>query len=221
MLFGAHESVAGGLAKAFGRATGDHCRALQIFTKNSNSWREPALSDKDIDGFRRAHAEAGAPPVLAHTSYLINLASLKDETLTRSKGALVAELDRSTSLGIAFCVLHPGAHLGAGDDTGLAQIVASLDEVHARTPGATALTLLENTAGQGTCVGHRFEHLAELLSRVKQPERMGVCLDTQHAFAAGYDATTPEGYGRVFEEFDRVVGLKWLRAFHLNDSKKP
>jgi deoxyribonuclease-4 len=221
MLIGAHESVAGGLASAFARGKVDGCAALQIFTKNSNMWREPALDASAIASFRAAHAASGAIPVMAHTSYLINLATDKRDVLEASRDALVAEVNRSSALGVAFCVLHPGAHLGAGEDVGVARTVESLDEVHARTPDATARILIENTAGQGTCVGHRFEHLEEIFARVKDPARIGICLDTQHTFAAGYDLSTPRGYERTLEELDRAVGLARVEAIHLNDSKKP
>ncbi len=221
MLLGAHESVAGGLAKAFERATIDGCAALQIFTKNSNQWRDPEVTDDQIAFFRAAHAASGGIPVMAHTSYLINLATDKADILAKSRDALVAEVNRCSGLGVAYAVLHPGAHLGAGEDIGVARTVESLDEVHERTTGASARILIENTAGQGTCVGHRIDHLAEIFARVKHPERLGVCIDTQHTFAAGYDISTPDGYAKTFEDLDRAVGIARICAFHLNDSKKP
>lgn len=221
MLFGAHESVAGGLHLAFERAKRDGCNAIQVFTKNSNMWREPTLTDAQIAEFRAAHAASGALPVMAHTSYLINLAADDPDILTRSKDALVAEIQRSSALGIPHVVLHPGAHLGLGEDPGIRRVCQSLDEVHERTPGASARILLENTAGQGTCVGHRFEHLGQILEGTREAPRLGVCFDTQHAFAAGYDISTRDGYAACWEDFDRNVGVPRLAAFHLNDSKKP
>jgi len=224
MITGAHESVAGGLHLALGRAKIDSCAALQIFTKNSNQWREPELDDAKVTAFRTAHAEAGAFPVLAHTSYLINLGTEDDELLKRSKDALVAEVVRSSALGIAFVVLHPGAHNGAGETVGIARVAESLVEVLARTEGKTARILIENTAGQGTSLGCRFEHIAGIFDGVggdKVDARMGVCFDTQHAFASGYDLSTDPGYDETFKRFDSLVGLGRLRAFHLNDSKKP
>ena len=228
MLLGAHESVAGGLAAAFGRAKIDGCAAVQIFTKNSNQWRDPEITGDQIAIFRAAHAavaggagRAGAMPVMAHTSYLINLATDKADILAKSRDSLVAEVERCSALGVAHVVLHPGAHLGAGEDVGVARTVESLDEVHARTKGASARILIENTAGQGTCVGHRIDHLAEIFARVKHPERLGLCIDTQHTFAAGYDLSTPDGYAKTFEDLDKAVGLAKVEAFHLNDSKKP
>ncbi len=220
MLYGAHQSVAGGLHLAFERATRDACRAMQIFTKNSSMWREPTLTDEAVQLFRDAHARFGGP-VMAHTSYLINLATDKPDILKKSVDALVAEVERSSALGVPFVVLHPGAHLGFGEDAGITRVAESLDEVHDRTKGASAMVLLENTAGQGTCVGHLFDHLSAIVERTKEKNRLGVCFDTQHAYAAGYDISTKEGYDKLWEDFDRAVGVGMLRAFHLNDSKKP
>ncbi len=221
MIVGAHESVEGGLHKAFERALRDGAKATQIFTKSSGMWREPALTEEQIQAFREAHAAAGAMPVMAHTSYLINLATDDSALLRQSKDALVAEVERSSALGIPYVVLHPGAHLGFGEDPGIVRVCKSLDEVHERTRGASAQILLENTAGQGTCVGHRFEHLGQIVEGTRERDRLGVCFDTQHAFAAGYDLGTLHGYGACWEDFARNVGIERLRAFHLNDSKKP
>ncbi|HEY2517743.1 MAG TPA: deoxyribonuclease IV [Polyangiaceae bacterium] len=221
MLFGAHESVAGGVATSFGRARTDGCRALQIFTKNSNQWKEPALTPEGIASFRSARAEYGAIPVLSHASYLINAASDDGELFQKSIDALVAEVERSSALGVDYVVFHPGAHLGKGEGVGLAHVCEALEAVHARTPNATARILLENTAGQGTCVGHRFEHLQAIFEGVRTAERLGVCFDTQHAFAAGYDLSTDAGYDATWSALASSVGLSRVKAFHLNDSKKP
>lgn len=232
MIFGAHESVAGGLDNALTRARADACRAVQIFTKNSNTWREPVLTAEQIAKFRRvrdadgaadgsAEGRAGAAmPVLAHTSYLINLATDKPDVLARSKDALVAELRRSNDLGVDFVVLHPGAHLGAGVEAGVRRIGEALDEVLERVGAVDTRLLLENTAGQGSCVGCSFDELAAIFEATRGRARLGVCFDTQHAYAAGYDLTTDEGYEATFTAFDRALGLDKLRAFHLNDSKK-
>jgi deoxyribonuclease-4 len=220
MLCGAHEAVRDGLHLAFERAKKDGGEAVQIFTKSSGMWREPALTEDEIRLFRKARAAFGGP-VMAHTSYLINLATDKPDILEKSVQALVAEVERSSALGIDFVILHPGAHLGYGEDAALTRVAEGLDEVHERTKGRGARILLENTAGQGTCVGHSFEHLGAILARVAQPERLGVCFDTQHAYAAGYDLATVEGYTRTWDDFARHVGIGALRAFHLNDSKKP
>jgi deoxyribonuclease-4 len=221
MLLGAHESIAGGLSRALARAEADGCQALQIFTKNSGAWKEPELADDAVAEFRRAHRALGKPPVMAHTSYLINLATDDPALLARSKDALAAEVARCSALGIAFVVLHPGAHLGAGVDRALSRVAESLDDVIERAPKASARILIENTAGQGTCVGCRFDEIGAIFERTKHRAKMGVCFDTQHAFAAGYDLRSDEGYSSAFADFDRHVGLSRLRAFHLNDSKKP
>jgi deoxyribonuclease-4 len=220
MLFGAHESVKGGLHLALERARLDGCRALQIFTKNSNMWKEPALAKEQVELFRTARA-AFSGAVMAHTSYLINLAASDPQILAKSVDALEAEVLRSSALGVDFVVLHPGAHLGLGEDEAILRVCEALDIVHARTEGASARILLENTAGQGTCIGHRFEHLGAILRGTRRHDRMGVCFDTQHAYAAGYDATSADGYAKVWADLDAKVGLSHLRAFHLNDSMKP
>jgi deoxyribonuclease-4 len=222
MLFGAHESVAGGVSSVFGRAKIDGCHAVQVFTKNSNQWKEPEISAEGVAAFKEGRAAyPEAITILSHASYLINLATDDGVILGKSVDALVAEVERSSALGIDYVVLHPGAHLGAGEEVGLARVCEAIDAVHARTPNATARVLLENTAGQGTCVGHRFEHLQAIVEGAKTSARLGVCFDTQHAFAAGYDLSTEEGYDKTWGSFDACVGLARLRAFHLNDSKKP
>jgi deoxyribonuclease-4 len=220
MILGAHESVAGGLFKCFERAQADDAKAIQIFSKNGNQWREPIFTDEAIETFRAARAAFGGP-VMAHTSYLINIATDKPDILQRSVDALVSEVLRCSLLGVEFAVLHPGAHLGAGEDAGVLRVADVLDEVHERTPKATTQILLENTAGQGSCIGHKFEHLGAIFEQTKYKDRLGVCFDTQHAYAAGYDLSTAAGYASTFERFDRCVGLGRLHAFHLNDSKKP
>ncbi len=220
MIFGAHESVKGGLHLAFERAKKDGCQAVQIFAKNSGMWKEPDLTDQDIALFHAALKDFGGASMI-HTSYLINLAADNVEVLARSKDALAAEVRRASLLGVPFVVLHPGAHLGFGEDAGLLRICDSLGEVHDRTKGCSAKILLENTAGQGSCVGHRFEHLGQILEGTRDKDRLGVCFDTQHAFAAGYDLSTRDGYAKCWEDFERNVGVAALRAFHLNDSKKP
>lgn len=220
MLLGAHESVAGGLEKALMRGAADGCETIQIFTKNASTWKEPALTPEQIKTFRTAHAKGGCIPLMAHTSYLINLATADEAALAKSTDALVNEVLRASALGVAYVVLHPGAHVGAGTAIGISRVAAALDDAHARTPGASARILIENTAGQGTCIGHRFEEIAGIFAETKTHDRLGVCFDTQHAYAAGYDLATDEGYDATFAAFDRQVGLAHLHAFHLNDSKK-
>ncbi len=219
-LFGAHFSIAGGLFKAVDTAVRFECPTLQLFTKNASQWAAKPLTEDDISTFRAAVKEAKVKFVTAHDSYLINLASPADELFQKSIAAFVDELERAEALGIRYLVTHPGAHVGSGEDVGLARIVAGLAEAMKRTAGFKVQVLLENVAGQGTTLGHRFEHLAFLLENVTEPKRFGVCFDTCHAFAAGYDLSTEAGYAATFAEFDRVVGLKQLRTFHVNDSVK-
>ncbi|HEY0782622.1 MAG TPA: deoxyribonuclease IV, partial [Thermoanaerobaculia bacterium] len=178
---GAHVSVAGGLAKAIERATELDCGAIQIFVKNATQWRAKELADADAAAFRAAHAASAVGPVLAHASYLINLATGDEALLARSQEALADELGRAARLGLTGLVVHPGAHLGAGDETGIARVAAALDAVLVTVPEGSPRVLLENTAGQGSCLGHRLEHLAAIRERVKAPRRVGFCLDTCHA----------------------------------------
>ncbi len=218
---GAHVSVAGGLHKAFERARSLEAESLQIFVKNPNGWRGKALDEDATRAFQQAREASGSLPVVAHAGYLINLCAQNPETLRKSREALSDELLRCTALGIDALVVHPGAHLGAGKEAGLTLIARSLDEVFAAHPDVTAALLLENTAGQGTALGYRFTQLKAIMDGVDEPERLGVCLDTCHAFAAGYDLTTAEGYEAALEEFDAAVGFERLRCWHLNDSRHP
>jgi deoxyribonuclease-4 len=219
MRLGAHESIAGGLYKAFDRARSVGCDALQIFVKSNRSWAVKPLTDEDIARFKDKAEETGIQPVVAHTSYLLNLAS-PDETLwKRSRDTLIIELERCEALGVGWLVLHPGSHVGTGEEAGLQRVAQGLGEVHAATPGFRARILLETTAGQGTNLGYRFEQLAWVLEHTPQGERLGICLDTCHVFAAGYELRTSEGYAATMEAFDRIVGLERLLALHLNDSK--
>jgi deoxyribonuclease-4 len=189
-------------------------------TKNNNQWRARPLSDDDVRAFRQALAERKIAHPIAHDSYLINLAS-PDETLwRRSIAAFVEELQRAERLGIAHVVTHPGAFTSTSEEAGLARVVAALDEVHAQTPGLHVTCLLENTAGQGTCLGWRFEHLAAILDGVRHPQRLGVCIDTCHAFAAGYPLAAAQEYRATMRALDQSVGLARVKAFHLNDSKR-
>ncbi|HEY8503289.1 MAG TPA: deoxyribonuclease IV [Gemmataceae bacterium] len=219
--FGAHMSTAGGLHRALERAAGFGCEAVQLFTKNSNQWKGKPLTDPEVEQFRRVLAESGLARPAAHDSYLINLASPDEATYRKSIDAFEEELRRAERLGLSYLVTHPGAHLGSGEEEGLRRVAAAIDEVHARCPGFGVRILLENTAGQGTCLGHRFEHLADVLGRVADPARLGVCFDTCHAVAAGYPLAPRRAYEALWEEFDRRVGLGRVELFHLNDSKKP
>jgi deoxyribonuclease-4 len=221
MLFGAHESVAGGVHAVFGRAQADACRAIQVFTKNSNQWKDPVLAPDVVKAFRDGRASYGAAPMLSHASYLINLATDDAELLARSVGSLAAEVERSSTLGIDYVVLHPGAHLGAGEGVGVERVAEALDAVHDRVKGASARILLENTAGQGTCIGHRFEHLRAIFDRAACEGQLGLCIDTQHSFAAGYDLASDDGYENTWRELEALSLLHRVCAFHINDSKKP
>lgn len=219
MPLGAHMSISGGVANSLIRGKAIGCETIQIFTKNSNQWRAKPLTPKDIEEFQSKRQETGIDPVLAHTSYLINLASPDDDLWEKSLKAFQEELERCVALGIPYLVFHPGAHSGAGEDVGLNRVAQALNEAFKRVKNTSVMVLIETTAGQGTGVGHRFEHIAKLIEESFCPERLGVCFDTCHAFAAGYDIRTPEALERTLEEFDRTIGIELLKAIHLNDSK--
>jgi deoxyribonuclease-4 len=218
---GAHQSIAGGTPRAVERGLEAGCRVLQIFVKNSNRWVGRPIDRPEARAFRSAARGAGLARVVAHMSYLINLASPVAELSRRSIEALVEEIERCQRLGIPDLVLHPGAHCGGGESAGVGRIAASLDEVFDRTAGARVRILLETAAGQGSCVGHRFEHLRDILGAVRTPRRVAVCFDTCHVHAAGYDIVSARGYAETIADFDRTVGLSRLAAIHVNDSKKP
>jgi deoxyribonuclease-4 len=218
MKLGAHESVAGGMHTAIERGRQDGCDAIQIFARPSAQWRARPLEREEVSAFRSEHAAVGWP-LLSHTSYLINLGSEDPLVLERSRAALEEEMTRAEELGLHHVVLHPGAHLGLGDAEGLDRVSGNLSELLRRTRGFGVQLLIELTAGQGSCLGCRFEHLERLITDTRGGERLGICFDTCHAHAAGYDFTSEEGYDRVFAELDGRVGLAAVKAFHLNDSK--
>jgi deoxyribonuclease-4 len=220
-LFGAHMSITGGCHQALLAAEREGCDTVQLFTKSPNQWNASELTSEDVSTFRRELRRTRLSFPMAHDSYLINLASPDEGLFRRSVEAFILELQRSERLGLRYLVTHPGASLDAGEEFGLQRVATALDEVHGRCPGFRVKILLETTAGQGTTLGHRFEHLARILSLVKDPDRLGVCLDTCHAFAAGYTLSPEKEYRATFREFDRRIGLKRLRAFHVNDSLKP
>jgi deoxyribonuclease-4 len=220
-LFGAHLSVAGGLYHAANAAAALGCGTVQIFTKNANQWAGKPLTEGEVREFRRAVKRARLKHPTAHDSYLINLAAPDDVLYRKSIAAFADEVERAETLGLAYLVTHPGAHTGSGEEAGLARVAAALDEVHARSPGYKVKVLLETTAGSGTTLGGRFEHLAAILDRVKDPDRLAVCLDTCHVFAAGYPLGTDSEYAATFQQFDDVIGLSKLKLFHINDSLKP
>lgn len=220
-ILGAHMSIAGGYYKAVEAAQRADCDCVQLFTKNNNQWRAKEITDAEAERFQTALAENGITHPIAHDSYLINLASPDDTLWAKSVEAFRVELLRAEKLGIPYVVMHPGAFTTSSEEAGIARIVKALDQVHRRTEGIRASTLLENTAGQGSNLGWRFEHLAAILAGVRESERLGVCIDTCHAFAAGYPLGTPREYRSTMDEFDRTVGLERVKAFHLNDSKRP
>lgn len=217
---GAHMSIAGGLAKAIDRGIAAGCGVIQVFTQNANQWRGKAVSDSDAALFREKREEAGLSDIVSHDIYLINLAAAPGEVRDKSLAGFLEEMERCARLGIDKIVMHPGSHLGEGEDTGIKRIVEAFDTLLEKGRDFTGKILLENTAGQGTNIGFRFEHLREIRNRSAFPDRFGFCFDTCHAFAAGYDFTTDEGYRAVFGEFERLLGLENLLAFHFNDSKK-
>ena len=218
---GAHMSIAGGYHKAVRAAHAAGCDCVQLFTKNNNQWRAKPLTDKDCDAFKAALEELGVAHPIAHDSYLINLGSPDDALWKKSIDALVVEVQRCDALGIPYLVAHPGAFTTSSEEAGLARIAAGLDEVHGQTRESPTQVLLENTAGQGSNLGWRFEHLAEILGQVADPDRLGVCIDTCHAFVAGYAMGTKKDFLATFRELDKTVGCGLVRAFHVNDSLKP
>jgi deoxyribonuclease-4 len=220
-LFGAHLSIAGGHQKALLAAIEHGCSTVQIFTKAPNQWAAARFSDEQARTFRETLQRTGLRQVMAHDSYLVNLATPDEALYRRSIDAFVTEMGRAEALGLSYLVMHPGAHMDSGEEAGLRRVVKALDEALARCNGYCLRVLLETTAGQGSTLGYRFEHLAAILGSVSQPERLGICLDTCHVFAAGYPLAPEEQYQATLAEFDRIVGLKWLAAFHVNDSLKP
>ncbi|MBI5395800.1 MAG: deoxyribonuclease IV [Verrucomicrobia bacterium] len=213
-------SIAGGVDKAIERGRRTGCDAIQIFTRGNMQWHSRALRAEEIAAFKRLRAETGIGPVFAHDCYLINLGATNPVTLRRSIEGMVDELQRADALELPFVVAHPGAHMGAGENAGLRRIADSLKEVFRQTRGSSVKVALETTAGQGTNLGYRFEHLAELISRAG-PERLAVCVDTCHLLAAGYDSRTPKAFAKVAADFGRIIGWRFLVAVHLNDSKTP
>lgn len=216
---GAHQSIAGGTPNAVARATATGCRVLQIFVKNSNMWRGKAISPEEARQFQEASRAAGLSAVIAHSSYLINAASDKEDLRQKSIGGLVDELSRCDLLGIPALVLHPGSRGEASVAEGVRRVAVTLDEALKQKETA-AMILLETAAGQGAAVGRTFEELRDIVSATRHPRRLGICLDTCHVFAAGYELRTPEGYAETVSRFDTTIGLKNLHAIHVNDSKK-
>ena len=218
--FGAHVSVAGGLHNAFQRGIEATCDTIQIFTRNNKSWHTKPLREEDISQFKQAWEETEIGPVVSHDSYLINLAAPDPAVLERSRHAFLDELQRAEALGIPYVVTHPGSHLGTGIEPGIATIIESIDWVHQQAEKFSTMILLENTAGQGTNIGFDFAHLKEIIDQTKEKQRLGICLDTCHTFAAGYDLVSDEGYQKTIAGLDELIGLDKLKVIHMNDSKK-
>lgn len=219
-MLGSHLSIAGGLPLAVDRAVVNACEALQIFSKSSNQWRARELPADEVRSFRAKVEHASLGPVIAHASYLINLAAPDPVLRKRSIDAFGEELDRAEALGLAGVVIHPGAYTTGTEARGLRLVAGAVSRLlRARRQGRT-LVILEHTAGQGTSLGWRFEHLARMLEHLDGHPRVAICLDTCHLWAAGYDLATEDGYRETFESFDALVGLDRLRVFHVNDSKK-
>ena len=218
---GAHLSISGGLPRAVDRAEASGCEALQIFTKSAGQWRAREIPPEEIALFKRRVRETGIRPVVAHNSYLINLAAADPALREKSIESLREELDRAEMLGLDGLVMHPGSYTSGTEAAGLRLIAEGLARIFEERPEAKARILLEHTAGQGTNLGHRFEHLAEIIERLGRSRRVAVCLDTCHLIAAGYDICSDAGYDETFRQFGKIVGFSRLKAFHFNDSKKP
>ena len=220
LLIGAHMSISGGVFNAFQNGEEVGCATIQIFTKNSNQWKAKELTSEDARKFQERQKETGISPVVGHNAYLINLASPKKDVYDLSMEAMLVELQRAEFLGLPYMVMHPGAHLESGEREGIRKIARSIDKLHQKTRGFNVKICLETTAGQGSALGYRFEQLAEIIDLVKESERLGVCYDTCHSFAAGYDIRTRKAYQQTFRLFDQHVGLQKLKVIHLNDSLK-
>ncbi|SHI96719.1 Endonuclease IV [Malonomonas rubra DSM 5091] len=219
LLIGAHVSIAGGIEKAFARGEAVGCTAIQVFTRNASRWQAKPLTEKSIVAFHDARQESNIGYVAAHDSYLINLASPDPELRNKSIAAFIDEMERCSQLGIEDLVMHPGAHVGAGPESGMNTLIESFHRIFSQAPDDVRV-LVENTAGQGTCLGARFEELAEILDRLPS-HKLAICFDTCHAFTAGYDLTSAEVYAETMDRFDRLIGCDKIALFHANDSKKP
>jgi deoxyribonuclease-4 len=219
---GAHVSIAGHISNAVANASEIGCEVFQIFTKNQNQWKEKIYTIEDISHFRNAldSSDIHENIICAHNSYLINLCAKNKWILRRSREAFVNEIFRCQSLGVKYLIFHPGAHLGQGENAGLNMIADSLSQVLELTNGSTVVLLMETTAGQGTALGWKFNHLALIIDKLQLKNRIGICLDTCHMFAAGYNIRDERYYKETFDQFEKIIGLDYLKAFHLNDSKK-
>jgi len=218
LRLGSHVSAAGGVSKALARAQEIRCDTIQIFTKNQNRWQQKPTPEKEINRWHELLAASGIAPVISHASYLINLASPKEELWEKSVAAYADELLRADQLDILGVVLHPGSHVGSGEEVGIQRVIDGLNRVLEMTAGLKPLILLETTAGQGTNLGAAFWHLRRMIDGVTAPERVAVCVDTCHIFAAGYELRTAEGYAATMDDFDQTLGIDLIKAIHMNDS---
>src|SRR5215510_8222388 len=219
-LLGAHMSIAGGVDKALLQGKEVGCDTVQLFTKSSRQWASKPLNKEEIANFHAAKKTTGFSLVVAHDSYLYNFAAPNEPLRKKSVAGLIDEMHRCEALGVVYLIAHPGAHVGAGEEAGIKTIAKSIDEMHKACSGFTTKLAIEITAGQGSNLGYRFEQVRQIIDTSKAPERLRVCFDTEHAFAAGYDLRTRDGYERTFSEFNDTIGLDLLVAFHLNDAKK-
>ena len=219
-LLGAHVSISGGVSKAVERAEKLGFTAMQIFTKNNNRWFSKPINETEAERFKLLLKNSQIKFVVSHSSYLINLCAKNPETLKKSRASLIDELNRCEILDIPYLNFHPGAHGGQGEKEGIKIIAESINFAHSETKNFQVKSMLELTAGQGTNLGYRFEHIAEIIDLVEDKNRMAVCIDTAHIFAAGYDIRTPEAYEKTMSEFDKIIGFDKLKLLHMNDSKK-
>ncbi len=219
-LLGAHMSIAGGMHTSVERASKIGCNVMQVFVKNNNQWRGKKLSDKEILLFKEKLTQSDIKYVMAHDTYLINLCAINKMILSRSRATLKDEFDRCEQLGIEYLNFHPGSHMGQGEVDGIKLIAESLNIIHEQTIGYKVKSVLETTAGQGTAIGRTFEEIRAIIDLIEEKNRMAVCIDTCHIFAAGYNISTEIGWEKTFNEFDDIIGLERLVAFHVNDSKR-
>ena len=220
MLLGAHLSVAGGVDTAFDRAENLNCTSFQIFTKSNRQWQAKPLEPGVIDSYHRRQAETGIEPVICHASYLINIGAADETIWDKSVKALIIELERCELLKIPYLVLHPGAHMGQGVESGIARVVQALEMVYEQLPDHNVKVALEITAGQGTALGSDFREIAQMLADCRQGERLAVCFDTCHALTAGYEFRTTDSYRAMIDKFNQIIGLDRLKVMHFNDSEK-
>ncbi|HZO80320.1 MAG TPA: deoxyribonuclease IV [Candidatus Binataceae bacterium] len=220
-LIGAHMSIAGGVSEALRRGKQVGCDCIQIFTKSSRQWAAKPYAKEEVAAFKAAQVETGIKIVVAHDSYLLNLGAPDEKLRRKSVAGFIDELERCEMLGVPFLIAHPGSHVGSGEEAGIQTIAHSLDEAHKSCAGFKVKVALEITAGQGSNLGYSFAQMGRIFDAVKEHERLRLCFDTEHAFAAGYDLRDNEGYERTFAELDEHIGLRRLVAFHLNDSLKP